>query len=447
MELRNAVLVDGVRSAFSRAGKGKLVATRMDDVGAKIVRTLLDRNPKVKDHMIEDFGIGMGGGAPEASTLNNVCRLAGLPHEVPNFSTDRNCASSMETMMRIAMGIMTGSYDCGIAFGVERMGGGGGGAGRGGSGGTGPAKPPQKPVRVPVWGPHPRSAERTDVQRNMAADHFDYFSVPIPDYILDSPASATMVQTGQNVVEMYDLSREEMDAFAMRSHHKLAAAYDAGFYKDEVIPLEVEQPIFDENGRWVEEEKGPMITFDVDECLRPTTNMEVLAKLKPVSGLVSYGGQSLEITAGNSCLTNAGATAALIMSEEMAIKLGLEPLARIVAMGIGGVKQQIMGMGPVVSSKKALKNAGLVPDQIDRVEFNEAFACQVITSIKELGIPEERVNVNGGSLGIGHPIGATGARLALTVCKELRRSNSRYGLITQCIGAGQGATTIFERMD
>ena len=135
------------------------------------------------------------------------------------------------------------------------------------------------------------------------------------------------------------------------------------------------------------------------------------------------------------------------MSEEKAIKLGLEPLARIIAFGNGGVKQQIMGMGPVVSSKKALKHAGLTPDQIDRVEFNEAFACQVITSIREIGIPEEKVNVNGGSLGIGHPIGATGCRLAMTVCKELRRSNTRHGLITQCIGPGQGATTIFERMD
>lgn len=436
MKLRNAVLVDGVRSPFSRGGKGKFVATRMDDVGAKIVRALLDRNPEVKDHMIEDFGIGMGGGAPEASSMNNVCRLAGLPHEVPSFTSNRACASSMETMQRIAMGIMIGEYDCGIAFGVERMGPITAGGRQGGG---------VKPSRV--GGRHPKLAARSAVQRDMAHDHFDYFSVPIPDFILDSPASASMVQTAQNVIEMYDLSREEMDAFSMRSHHKLAAAYEAGFYKDEVIPLEVEQPVFDENGVWAEEEKGPMIAFDVDECLRPGTNMEALAKLKPVAGIVSYGHRPLEVTAGNSCPRNSGATAVLIMSEEMAIKLGLEPLARIIALGNGGVKQQIMGMGPVVSSKKALKHAGLVPDQIDRVEFNEAFACQVITSIKEIGIPEERVNVNGGSLGIGHPIGATGCRLAMTVCKELRRSNSRYGLITQCIGPGQGATTIFERMD
>jgi acetyl-CoA acyltransferase len=434
MKFRNAVVVDGMRSPFANFRKGKFTATRMDEVGAKVVRALLDRNPKVKDTMIEDFGIGMGGGAPEASAPNNVARLAGLPHEVTNFSTNRACASSMETAHRIAMGIMIGEYDCGISFGVERM----GPLGDPGRGGTKVSR---------IHGLHPKLGERTKVQRDMAHDHFDYFSTPIPDFILDSPANASMVQTAQNVIEMYNLSREEMDAFAVRSHKKLAAAYEAGFYKNEVLPLEVEQAVFDDKGLWLEDEKGPMVTFDMDEGLRPNTNMEVLAKLKPVAGVVSYGNRPLEITAGNSCGRNVGATAILIMAEEMAIKLGLEPLARIIGIGNGGVKQQIMGMGPVVSTKKALKHAGLEPDQIDRVEFNEAFACQVITSLKELGIPEEKVNVNGGSLGIGHPIGATGARLMFTVCKELRNSNKRYGLCTQCVGTGQGATTIFERMD
>jgi acetyl-CoA acetyltransferase family protein len=433
MKFRNAVVVDGMRSPFARAGKGKFEATRMDEVGAKVVRALLDRNPKVKDTMIEDFGIGMGGGAPEASSPNNVCRLAGLPHEIPNFSSNRACASSMETAQRIAMGIMLGEYDCGIAFGVERMGPLGGGA--------------TDAKKSRITGAHPNLMNRNEVQRNMAYDHFKYFSTPIPDFILDSPANASMVQTAQNVIEMYNLSREEMDAFSMRSHQKLAAAYQAGFYKNEVLPLEIEQPIFDEKGVWLEKEKGPMVTFDVDECLRPNTNMETLAKLKPVAGIVSYGNRPLDVTAGNSCGRNVGATAVLLMSEEMAIKLGLEPLARIIGLGNGGVKQQIMGMGPVVSTKKALKHAGLEADQIDRVEFNEAFACQVITSLKEIGIPEDKVNVNGGSLGIGHPIGATGARLIMTICKELRNSNKRYGLCTQCVGTGQGATTIFERMD
>jgi acetyl-CoA acetyltransferase family protein len=256
-----------------------------------------------------------------------------------------------------------------------------------------------------------------------------------------------MVQTAQNVVEMYNMTRQELDAFAERSHKKLAAAYDKGVYKDEVIPLEIEEPVFDEKKQWVEDAHGKMITFDRDECLRPDTNVASLAKLPPVKEIVSYGGQELRITAGNSCPTNYGATASLIMSEEMAIKMRLEPLARIIGWGNGGVKQQIMGMGPVVSTKKALKHAGLTIDQIDRIEFNEAFACQVVGTLKELGISEDKVNVNGGSLGIGHPIGATGNRLVFTVAKELRRSGKRYGLATQCIGGGQGATTIIEALN
>jgi acetyl-CoA acetyltransferase family protein len=233
----------------------------------------------------------------------------------------------------------------------------------------------------------------------------------------------------------------------MRSQHKLAAAYEKGNYKDEVVPLEIEDPVFDENGAWLPDEKGPMIVFDQDESVRPYTNMEGLAKLPPVRGIVSHGDKELRITAGNSCPTNSGITAVLLMSEKMALDLGLEPLARIVGMGVAGVKQVIMGMGPVPATKKALKHAGLTGDQIDRVEFNEAFAAQVIPSIKEFGIPEEKVNVNGGSIGIGHPIGATGARLLMTVAKELRRSGTRYGLATQCIGAGQGISTILEALD
>ncbi|RMD86165.1 MAG: thiolase family protein, partial [Candidatus Dadabacteria bacterium] len=191
----------------------------------------------------------------------------------------------------------------------------------------------------------------------------------------------------------------------------------------------------------------PKVVFDRDECIRPDTSVEKLAALPPLRGVMSYGNREVVITAGNSCPTNDGISAVLLMSEEKALSLGLEPLARIVAMAVGGVKPQLMGLGPVVSSKKALKQAGLTADQIDRVEFNEAFAAQVLPCLAELGIPREKVNVNGGSLAIGHPLGATGARLVLTVAKELRRSNTRYGLATQCIGAGMGISTILERLD
>lgn len=300
-----------------------------------------------------------------------------------------------------------------------------------------------KPNRVQGFNP---KRKRSQMQRDMAHDHFEYFSVPIPDPILDSPG-ASMVQSAQNVVEMYNLTREECDAFSMRSQHKLGKAYADGIYKKEVLSLEVEDPVFDENMVWQPDEKGPMVTFDTDESLRPNTTMEGLAKLNPVRGIVSHCGQDLIVTAGNSCPTNVGMTAAILMSEEMALKLGIDPLCRIIGWAVGGVKQQIMGVGPVVAIKKALKHAGLEADQIDRVEFNEAFSHQVIPTLKETGIPEEKVNVNGGSIGIGHPIGATGARLLGSIAHEIKRSGKRYGMATQCIGAGQGIATIVESVD
>lgn len=433
MQLKNVVLVDGVRSAFARGARGRLVATRLDEAGATILRALLDRQPRVSDAMIEDVGVGnVGPGRSEFSYLGNIQRLAGLPLEVCCFHSNRQCGSSMETLHRITMAIMTGQIECGVAMGVERMGRGIGGGG-------------EKPNRITR---STKKADRlNDVQLAPAADHDAYFSVEFPEYIRRSPWIQSMVQTAQNVAECYGLTREELDRFAVDSHSKGAAAYEAGVYKDEVIPLEVETPVFDDDKNWVEDEVGETVTFDRDECIRGDTTLEKLAKLAPIPGTVSYGDKEIVITAGNSCPTNDGVTAALLMSEEKAGALGLEPLARIVGMATGGVKPQVMGLGPVVSSKKALGQAGIEASQIDRVEFNEAFAAQVIPTVHELGIPMERVNVNGGSLGIGHPLGATGARLVATVAHELRRSGGRYGLATQCIGAGMGISTVIERLD
>ncbi len=432
MELKNVVLVDGARSAFARGGRGKLVATRLDEAGATVLRALLDRNPKVTDSMIEDVGLGNVLGRAEFSFLGTVERLAGLPLEVCSFQTNRQCGSSMETLHRIATAIMVGQIECGIALGIERM-----GRGLGGGGGQ----------QTRITSINPKIAEMNDVQQAMAADHDEYFSVPFPDYILASPWMQPMPQTAQNVVETYGLNREELDEFAVVSHANTDAAYAAGVYKDEIIPLEVEPPVFDDEGKWQENEYGEKVVFDRDECVRPGTSAEKLATLKPIRGIVSYGDKEILITAGNSCPTNDGISAALLMSEEKALSLGLEPLARIVGCAVGGVKPQLMGLGPVVSSKKAIAQAGISADQIDRVEFNEAFAAQVIPSVKELGIEVENVNVNGGSLAIGHPLGATGARLVTTVAMELRRSNTRYGLATQCIGAGMGISTVIERLD
>jgi 3-oxo-5,6-didehydrosuberyl-CoA/3-oxoadipyl-CoA thiolase len=431
MQSRNVVLVDGARSAFARGGRGKLTATRLDEAGAQVLRALLDRNPKVPDAMIEDIGIGNVAGRSEFSYLGNVQRIAGLPLEVCSFHSNRQCGSSMETLHRIALSIMVGNSDCGVAMGIERM-------GRALGGGAGATRITRMTDKL---------TELNDAQRAPAPDHDEYFSVPFPDYILNSPWLQSMIQTAQNVAEVYELTREELDRYAAESQNRTHAAYEAGVYKGEVIPLEVEDPIFDDDGNWVEEERGAVITFDRDECIRPGTKLEKLAKLPPIRGTKSYGDKEIVITAGNACPTNDGISAALLMSEEKALALGLEPLARIAGFAVGGVKPQLMGLGPVVSSKKAFANAGITAEEIDRVEFNEAFSAQVIPSIRELGISPEKVNRNGGSLAIGHPLGATGARLVTTVAMELRRSNTRYGLATQCIGAGMGISTILESLD
>ncbi len=433
-ELRSVVLVDGARSAFGRGGRGQLVATRLDEAAAHVLRSLMERNPKVSPWLVEDIGLGnvMGAGELILIGANNVAHLAGLPAEVCSFDTNRQCGSSMETLHRVAQSIMVGATECGIALGIERM-------GRSLAGGPGGPK-----TRITEF--NKDLAKMNEMQRNMAPDHSKNFSVPFPDAILDANPITSMTQTAQNVAEVYGLSREEMDQFAVESHKKLAAAYDRGIYKDEIIPLEIEAPVFDDQGNWLPDEHGKKMVFEQDECLRRGTNIEGLGALKPVGGIQSFTGGELRITAGNSCPTNDGISAALLMSEDKARELGLTPLARIIGMGVAGVKPQVMGLGPIPSTNKALRHAGITADKIDRVEFNEAFAAQVIPSCKELGISMDKVNVNGGSIAIGHPLGATGARLVSTVAHELRRSGKRYGLATQCIGVGMGISTIIEAM-
>jgi acetyl-CoA acetyltransferase family protein len=382
MPLRNVVLVDGARSGFARGAKGKLVATRLDDAGAHVLRALLDKVPKITPYMIEDVGLGNVGGWGEFVLLGTVQRLAGLPLEACAFNSNRQCGSSMETLHRIAMAIAVGTIDCGVALGIERMGRGLGG---------GPKAPQNRNTAF-----NEKLIQMNDIQRRPAPDHDATFSVPFPDYILNSPPLQSMVQTAQNAAECYGLGREELDVFAAESHRKGAAATEAGIYKDEIVPLEVEDPVFDDQGNWVEAEHGPKVVFDRDECIRGDTTVEKLAALKPVKGVMSFGQKELVITPGNSCPTNDGISAAILMSEQKALALGLEPLARVVGLGVAGVKPQVMGLGPIPSTKKALRHAGIEAGQIDRVEFNEAFAAQVLPSCKDLGIPLSKVTVNGG---------------------------------------------------
>jgi acetyl-CoA acetyltransferase family protein len=433
-ELQNVVIVDAARSAFTRGARGALVGNRLDDAAAAVLRALLDRNPKVSPWMIEDIGLGQVGNAAELAGIgaDNVAKVAGLPAEICTFETNRQCGSSMETLHRIAQSIMVGATQAGISLGIERMGRQLGGGNRGAGDQNRVTKFNEKRLQF------------NDSQRNLPPNYFDDFKRPIPDFILDSPPVLSMTQTAQNVADMYELTREQMDQFAVESHKKYGVALEKGVYKDEIIPLEVELPVFDDEGNWVPDAHGETKIVEVDEGYRAGTNVEVLGQLKPVAGIKSYGDRELMITAGNSCPTNDGISAVLMMSEAKARELGLEPIARIVGFGVGGVKPQVMGLGPVPATKKALRHAGIDAGAIDRVEFNEAFAAQVIPSMEELGIAMENLNVNGGSLAIGHPLGATGARLVGTVAHEVRRSGKRYGLATQCIGAGMGISTIVE---
>ena len=432
MELQNVVIVDGVRSAFARGGRGAFTATRLDTIGVQVLQELLSRYPQVAPEDIEDVGMGCVGGVAELAGIgaNHIVRLAGLPESVCTFDSNRQCGSSMETLHRVTQEIMVGAIDVGVALGVERMGrqlGGGGGAAQ---------------TRITEF--NSSRHEQSDSQRNHAYDHDLNFSVPIPDAILDSSPVCSMLQTAQNVAEMYGLSREDLDEFAVQSHAKYGAAFADGFYKDEIVPIEVELPVFDDEGNVLLDQRGDKKVVEMDEGYRPGTNFEGLSGLRTVRGTTSHQQQEIRITAGNACPTNDGFTAALLMSERRAEELGLEPLARIVGFGVGGVKPQLMGLGPIPATRKALAHAGIDASEIDRVEFNEAFAAQVIPSVRELGIPMDRVNVNGGSLAIGHPLGATGTRLVTTVARELQRSGTRYGLATQCIGAGMGISTILE---
>jgi acetyl-CoA acetyltransferase family protein len=256
-----------------------------------------------------------------------------------------------------------------------------------------------------------------------------------------------MPQTAQNVAEAWNLGREEMDRFAVASHQKASEAYRAGRYRDQVLPMVVRPPVLDDEGRVDYSQSGNPIEFEQDECIRANTNMEALASLQPIKGVVSYGERQVGITAGNSCPTNDGAAALLLLSGGRARELGMKPMARIRSMAVAGTKPQLMGVGTIPASRKALQRAGIGPGDVGLAEINEAFASQSLATIRELELDPEVVNVNGGAIAIGHPLGASGARLLIGLAHEMRRrGNVRYGLATMCIGAGMGIATVLEAL-
>ena len=391
--MNEAVIVAAVRTAVGKAPRGTLRTTRPDDMAAAVISDLLKRLPGLPPETIDDLILGCA--TPEAESGANVARIAslraGLPHEVPAVTVNRFCSSGSQTIAMAAERIMAGMAECIIAGGTESM---------------------------------------SMLRGNTRFRPNPYLVEHRPDVYL------SMGLTAENVARKYQISREESDAFSYRSHQNALAALSAGRLKDDgIVPLEIEISEVADGAI-----KKKSLTFETDEGPRADTTPEALAKLRPV--FHARG----SVTAGNSSQTSDGAAAVVVMSKTRATQLGFKPLARFVSYGVGGVPPEIMGMGPVVAVPKALKLAGFALNEIDLIELNEAFACQALAVMRELEIDPERTNVNGGAVALGHPLGASGAKLTVQLLGEMRRRKSRYGMVTMCVGGGQGAATIFENL-
>src|SRR5215213_9574940 len=393
--MRDAVIVSAVRTAVGKAPKGTLRTTRPDEMGATVIKEAIERVPGLQTAEVED--VIMGCAMPEAEQGMNVARAAairaGLPVETSAMTINRFCSSGLQSIAIAADRIRTGSAEAAVAGGLETM------------------------SIIPMGGhiirPNPYLVE-----------HY-------PDFYLN------MGLATENVARKYEVTREEQDAFALRSHQRASAALDEGKFKDETVPLTVTFEELDERGRKQRRE----VVFDKDEGVRRDSSIEGLMKLKPAFHVKGT------ITAGNASQMSDGAAAAVIMSEERARALGAKPLARFVAYATAGCPPEEMGIGPVFAIPKVLKLAGLTLADIDVIELNEAFAAQSIAVIKTLGLDPDKVNVNGGAIALGHPLGCTGAKLTASILRELERRNGRYGMVTMCVGGGMGAAGIFERLN
>lgn len=390
--MREAVIVAAARTAVGKSKRGSLKDVHPVDMGAAVVQDLLRRVPQLKPELIEDVIIGNA--VPEAEQGMNMARLiglrAGLPTNVPGLTINRFCSSGLQTIAYAAQQIMVGGADAIIAGGVESM------------------------SLVPMLG-HKVALNPTLVET-------------MPE------AYMSMGHTAEQVARRYNVSREDQDAFAVESHRRAAAAIAAGKFKDEIVPIPVKQYSVEDNGKVHVKE----FIFDTDEGVRPDTSMEGLAKLKPAFHVNG------SVTAGNSSQTSDGAAAVVVMSAEKAAELDIAPIAKFRSFAVGGVDPDVMGIGPVVAIPKALKMAGLSVDDVDLFELNEAFASQSVAVIRELGLKSEKVNVNGGAIALGHPLGCTGAKLTVSILHELKRSGGKIGVVTMCIGGGMGAAGVFE---
>nr|MDH3085517.1 acetyl-CoA C-acetyltransferase [Bacillus velezensis]WEY81879.1 acetyl-CoA C-acetyltransferase [Bacillus velezensis] len=389
--MREAVIVAGARTLVGKAKKGSLAAVRPDDLGALCVKETLKRAGGYEGN-IDDLIIGCA--TPEAEQGLNMARnigaLAGLPHTVPAITVNRYCSSGLQSIAYGAEKIMIGAGDTVIAGGAESM------------------------SQVPMMGHVTRP--------NIAlAEH-------APEYYM------SMGHTAEQVAETYGVSREDQDAFAVRSHQNAAKALKEGKFNDEIVPVEVSLTEVGDDHK----PRKKQFTFSQDEGVRPGTSADVLAKLRLAFSKTGT------VTAGNSSQTSDGAAAVMLMDREKASSLGLAPLVKFRSFAVGGVPPEVMGIGPIEAIPRALKLAGLELQDIGLFELNEAFASQAIQVIRSLGIDEEKVNVNGGAIALGHPLGCTGTKLTLSLIHEMKRRNEQFGVVTMCIGGGMGAAGVFE---
>lgn len=390
--MQEAYIVKAKRTAVGKASRGKFRFTRPDDLAARVIQSLMADIPQLDKDRIDD--VIVGNAMPEAEQGLNMGRLISLMGletvKVPGVTVNRYCASGLETIAIASAKIRSGMADCIIAGGAESM------------------------SYIPMGGF--KVTPNYDISRQN------------PDWYNN------MGLTAEAVADKYKVSREDQDAFAFRSHQRAIAAIKEGRFTDEILPIEIEEVFLDAN----EKKQVKKYSVDIDEGPRADTSLEVLAKLRPVFA------QKGTVTAGNSSQTSDGAAFVMVMSERMVHELGLKPIARLISYAAAGVEPRIMGIGPVEAVPKALAQAELKLDDIGLIELNEAFASQSLAVIRELGLNEDIVNVNGGAISMGHPLGCTGAKLSVQLFSEMRRRNSKYGMVTMCVGTGQGAAGVYE---
>ena len=392
-------MVDAIRTPMG-AYRGALAGVRPDDLAAHTIAAVVERTGVDPERIVDVyFGAANQSGEDNRDVARMAALLAGLPQSVPGATVNRLCASGLEAVNAAARAVKLGEGDYYLAGGVESM------------------------SRAPwVVGKPERGLPRGPQTMHDTTLGWRFVNPRMAEL---GHSTESMGETGENVAERYGISREDQDAFGLRSHQRAVAAAEAGIFTEEIVPVEAPQ------GR-------ATVTVEADEGPRADASLEKMAKLRPA---FREGGT---VTAGNASTLNDGAACTLIASEQGAEELGAEPLARVVSFGVAGVDPAYMGIGPAVAIPRALEAAELSLDQIDLIELNEAFASQVLASARELGIDEERLNVNGGAIALGHPLGCTGARLTTTLVRELRRRGGRYGIATMCVGVGQGLATVFE---